>query len=72
MERIGEAHIGVRFGDHAKGVNWKVVLDGEDVTNNATEALGGENGWVDVIRGRKDHVVQRKYGNVEISSVPRE
>lgn len=43
-DRVGEHHVGVRFGDAAPG--WLILLDGEDVTDQTWEALAGPNGWV--------------------------
>jgi hypothetical protein len=42
-DRLGEQHVGVRFGDAGRG--WSVLLDGEDVTDRCTEAMGGDPGW---------------------------
>lgn len=42
--RQGEGHVSVRFGDGTRG--FRVVLNGEDVTNDAYEAFAGERGFV--------------------------
>lgn len=41
--RINEGHVGIRFNDWRP--NWKIILNGEDVTARCVEALAGENGW---------------------------
>ena len=42
--RLGEYHIGVRFGDG--GRDWVVTLDGVEVQNDCVELLAGDPGVV--------------------------
>jgi hypothetical protein len=47
-DRLGEGHVAVRFGDAARG--WLILLAGVDVTNDCTEAHGGDPGWAVLLR----------------------
>jgi hypothetical protein len=76
-EPIHEGHISARFGDH-KGGSWEILLDGEDIAENTTEAITGDPGMVLLIPGGRIPRCRRceaaplfliTYGKVEIRRI---
>lgn len=44
--RLGEGHIGNRFGDVRGDGEWQVTLDGVRCEADVNEAMSGDHGWV--------------------------
>lgn len=64
---IFEGHVAFRFGDHTsqeKGIQWKVILEGIDVTHQCSEAVAGINGAVVIIKDPDTFVLVT--GRVEV------
>ena len=74
--RISEGHLAIRFGDRRQAYI-QVMLDGEDVSNQTTEAVAGDSGWV-VFFPEPKHLCPidrthpytvRRHGSVEVDQV---